>query len=227
MASSADQEQTARTALASIYSIIPVSFAVIGMQIFMCCYGFIVYKETPKGIRKSRKAYVICSWIILIFFSISESADAVETFLLLADSKSSLEAVAVFKPKLEYSWWRISSSAGLWLANWVGDGMLVWGCFYVWYEHRWVVILPAFIFFGSCVTSTMALVYRVIWLADATKGPQLYPQLLQAWIFLSVAVNIIVTGLISFRLLRVRKQLSSGLSPQDLQIYLGSCCHPG
>ncbi|KAH6885105.1 hypothetical protein BKA70DRAFT_129217 [Coprinopsis sp. MPI-PUGE-AT-0042] len=221
MASTVDQEQSARMALTSFYSIIPVSFAVIGMQIFMCCYGFIVYKETPQSIRKGRRVYIICSWIILFFFSISQAADAVEIFLLLANSTSLLEAATVLRPKLEFSWWRIVSSAGLWFANWVGDGMLVWRCYHVWHEHRWVAIIPGSIFIGSCIASTIALTYRALWLADPSRGPQLYGQALQAWIFLSTAVNIIVTGLISIRLLGIRKQLSTVLSPQDLQIYLG------
>ena len=60
-----------------------------------------------------------------------------------------------------------------------------------------------------------------MWLEDASRGPQFYGKALQAWIFLSTAVNILVTGLISFRLLRIRKQLSAILAPQDLEIYLG------
>jgi hypothetical protein len=95
------------------------------MQIVMCCYGFIVYKETPESIRKTRRAYIICSWVILVFFSLSQSADAVETFLLLADSKSSIEAIAVVKPKVEYTWWRVCATAGLWFVSLVGDGLLV------------------------------------------------------------------------------------------------------
>jgi hypothetical protein len=63
--------------------------------------------------------------------------------------------------------------------------------------------------------------YRALWLANPSLGPQKYGQALQAWIFLSTAVNIIVTSLISIRLLRIRKQLSTVLSTQDLQIYLG------
>jgi hypothetical protein len=71
------------------------------------------------------------------------------------------------------------------------------------------------------VCSTLSLVYRVIWLIHPAKGPQLYGKVLQAWIFLSMSVNIIVTGLISFRLMRYRQQLTSVLSSQDLSIYLG------
>jgi hypothetical protein len=91
----------------------------------MCCYGLLLYRETPESIRKSRKFYVVCSWMILVFFSLSQCADAVETFLLLADSKSSVDAVTVVRPRVEFSWWRISASAGLWFVSWIGDGMLV------------------------------------------------------------------------------------------------------
>lgn len=157
--------------MTSFYSIIPVSFAVIGersrmnsrqnllniyphvgMQIFMCCYGFIVYKETPQSIRQGRRVYIICSWFILIFFSLSQAADAVEIFLLLANSTSLLQAATVLRPKLEFTWWRIVSSAGLWFANWVGDDMLVWRCYHVWHDHRWVAVLPGSVFIGSCST---------------------------------------------------------------------------
>jgi hypothetical protein len=148
MATTVNQEHSARMALTSFYSIIPVSFAVIGkhpplsltqhtnfpnhhatfyigMQIFMCCYGFIIYKETPQSIRKGRRVYLICSWTILFFFSMSQIADAVEIFLLLANSSTLLEAATVLRPKLEFTWWRLVSSSGLWIGNWVGDGLLV------------------------------------------------------------------------------------------------------
>jgi hypothetical protein len=73
-------------------------------------------------------------------------------------------------------------------------------------------------FICAAVASALTLVYRVLWLGDEGRGEQLTAVMLQAWIF---SVNIIVTALISSRLLHMRRQLSSVLSPQDLQIYLG------
>ena len=91
----------------------------------MCIFGLTIYFETPKPQRKGRLSYVICSWLILVLFSLSETADAVLTFNVMANSTSNLDALKRLRPLYEATWWRIGSSICLLPVNWLGDGLLV------------------------------------------------------------------------------------------------------
>ncbi|TFK22032.1 hypothetical protein FA15DRAFT_623113 [Coprinopsis marcescibilis] len=221
MSSTIAQEAAARMSMTSLYTIIPVSFAVIGMQIFMCLFGAIIFSETPRSSRKGRGPYIAASWLILVLFSLSQVADGVEVFNLLANSTSHLQAVTQLKNQYEYSWWRISTTTCLYICNWVGDGLLLYRCYKIWNDQPWIVVLPVLTYIASCGLCVASIVNRVKWLADASIGPGPYGTTLKAYLFLSVSVNCMATALISFRLLRIRRQLSQVLSKQDLRIYLG------
>lgn len=69
----------------------------------------------------------------------------------------------------------------------------------------------------------MAMAWRVKWLANAHDevAARLSPLFLQSWIFLSIGVNVIVTGLVAYRLLKIRRQMATALAARDLKIYLG------
>ncbi|KAG2010595.1 hypothetical protein CC2G_013408 [Coprinopsis cinerea AmutBmut pab1-1] len=250
MSSTIEEEKAARMALTALYTIIPVSFTVIGefylsvslpyarltlpfpsppytlhtapgMQIVMCTFGFIIYRETPKDMRRGRRMYIIWSWTILTLFTLSQVADALEMFNLLINSTSPAQALRVLKPKYEYTWWRLSTSIGLWICNWIGDGLLLYRCFKIWSDKMWVCVLPALAYVGSCAVSLLAIGLRIKWSQNHAAGPGQYGKALQGWIFLSISVNCVVTALISFRLLRIRRQLATVLSPQDLHVYVG------
>ncbi|KAH6907481.1 hypothetical protein BKA70DRAFT_1283124 [Coprinopsis sp. MPI-PUGE-AT-0042] len=187
------EESAARVLLTVYYTVVPISFAAIGMQLVMCGFGQTVYGESSMEERKDRRMYIICT----------------------------SDALARVKPQIAKEWWRQwVTGICLSLCNFIGDGLLVWRCYNVWAEHRWISIVPCATYLAQialCIVSGVFLHLR-----NKTPATQLaYVQTLQAWIFLSVAVNCMVTGLISWRLFRIRKDLAGILSREDLRIYLG------
>ncbi|KAJ2918804.1 hypothetical protein MD484_g1639, partial [Candolleomyces efflorescens] len=213
------REEFAYATVRTLYGITVGSFVAIGVQLFMCIYGLSLYFETPKHIRHGRLPYIIISWTIFILFCLSQTGDAVQAFSFLYHGEAD-DPISILKlrQKDDHTWWRLGSSSCIYLVNWIADGLLLYRCSIIWTEKRWVCIPPGLAYLASMAMSLVT-IYSVATSADAIK--RINARALSAWIYLSVSLNVVVTILISFRLLRLRKQLSKYLPAKDLAVYLG------
>ncbi|KAF9524522.1 hypothetical protein CPB83DRAFT_773622, partial [Crepidotus variabilis] len=181
-----------------------------GIQLFMCIYGFTVFLESTPTIRKGLRSYMIVSFLILSLFIVSQIPDGYEIFTLLSKSTNAVKAVRLRK-KEDHTWWKITSTCTLTFVNWIGDGLLLYRLWILWVGRRWVLALVMTVYLASVgVIAT----YNNPWVRFNART-------LSAWIFLSVAVNCLVTGLILYRLLSVRREVHEVMPKRDLEMYYG------
>ncbi|KAJ2936318.1 hypothetical protein H1R20_g779, partial [Candolleomyces eurysporus] len=91
----------------------------------------------------------------------------------------------------------------------IADALLIYRLYMIYIEHWWVTILPA-------LTSVAAVVLFFVGnyvQGGAASGP--------ASTALTVTTTVIITSLISFRLLRARRSLSKLLPSADMHLYTG------
>ncbi|KAJ2936650.1 hypothetical protein H1R20_g465, partial [Candolleomyces eurysporus] len=183
-----------------------------GILFFISVYGFSVYLETPRNLRKGRTRYIALSLIITALTVLSASLESAWLFGVLFTDTSG-NGFNESMNRNGRSWERFTSP-GLSMATVVlGDGLLVYRCYVVWKRTWWVVILPSLTLISALVISVLSVVFEV----DA-KDPAKFES---ARTLLTVSTNILATGLISFYLLRARYRLSYIFPPKELQLYTG------
>ncbi|RXW21395.1 hypothetical protein EST38_g4455 [Candolleomyces aberdarensis] len=110
-------------------------------------------------------------------------------------------------------WMYLASSSGLGLVIMIGDALLVYRCYIVCVEYWWVTILPM-------MTSLSALV--LFFMMDYPTGQDNSTvNYSAASTLLTVSTNIIVTTLITIRLLCARRTLANLLPSADVRVYTG------
>ncbi|RXW20217.1 hypothetical protein EST38_g5640 [Candolleomyces aberdarensis] len=112
------------------------------------------------------------------------------------------------------TWGRLVTIAVLTAVVSVGDLLLVYRCYIVWAHLRWVVIPPAL----TCLGALGMGIYILFVTTDGQRQEAAYEI---SRVFLTVATNLMVTVLIAFHLLRMRRSLSKLLPKQDHQLYTG------
>ncbi|KAH6902260.1 hypothetical protein BKA70DRAFT_1157460 [Coprinopsis sp. MPI-PUGE-AT-0042] len=185
-----------------------VEMGVAGMQMFMWLYMASIFLETPREVRKTRLPYLVISFIIMALFTIVAVCEAIQEFPILFEASSIVR-------QLEEEGWadvekyystpmsKIIPVAGD-IAIWIADGLLVYRCYVIWAGHLWVTAVPAIIYLASLGINIYThippynSVFRSIPLDVAN-------------VFLSVGVNVIVTSLISGRLLHAQRQLRKSI----------------
>ena len=208
-----------------------------GIQLFVCSYGLSLFLETPKHIRKGRIPYIVVSWVIFVLFCLAQTGDAYQMFEILYHGAAD-DPMDVLRLRHEddHVWWRLSSTFCIYVVNWIADGLLVsyfeasqeerkltgrqrvYRCYIIWTEKRWVCILPFLAYLSSMA---MAIVTFVSIRSSTSILARINTKALSSWIYLSVGVNFLVTGLITFRLLRLRRQMAQFMPMSELRVYLG------
>ncbi|KAJ2926530.1 hypothetical protein H1R20_g10559, partial [Candolleomyces eurysporus] len=112
------------------------------------------------------------------------------------------------------TWGRLVTIAVLTAVVSVGDFLLVYRCYIVWAHLRWVAIPPAL----TCLASLGMGIYTLFVTTDGQRQEAAYEV---SRVFLTVATNLMVTGLIAYHLLRTRRSLSKLLPNQDNRLYAG------
>ncbi|VDB90022.1 unnamed protein product [Peniophora sp. CBMAI 1063] len=115
------------------------------------------------------------------------------------------------------AWWNTLGSATDIVIVWMGDALLLYRCYIIWSGKWKVIVLPALIYLASIALSLCVLVESAL---PATKAFFAVGQLINftvPWIALTSALNVILTALICYRILRVRFQLRSALK-HDIEL---------
>ncbi|KAJ2913709.1 hypothetical protein MD484_g6701, partial [Candolleomyces efflorescens] len=181
----------------------------VGINLFMSLYGLSVFLETSEPLRKGRKRYITASFAITTLFAFTASLDMANIFQPLFNSTSPTDWSELMA--LDVTRWKFITghvSAGLYVA--IGDALLVYRCYIVCVEYRWLTILPAL----TTLAGLALFITQTFLINDKLSAP-----LFSACIFLTVSTNIIVTALITFRLLRARRALEKVLPSADMRVY--------
>ncbi|KAH6912327.1 hypothetical protein BKA70DRAFT_1267208 [Coprinopsis sp. MPI-PUGE-AT-0042] len=212
-----------------------VSAALWGIQAFMAADGFSAYLKIPKEGRKGHLHFVTFSCILLAVSSTSLVLDIWVVFNnLFKAGPNGRSYIEVFRQDSENNalMRRVLIVCGAMgdLTVVAGDILLLWRCFMMWSNRQWVTILPLFACAGSIVSRIAG------WIIVRSKRYLLAGALVEVSMVaesLSVSMNVMVTGLILFRLWRAWLAMSSMSRPEATSHILEChgnphriCCSP-
>lgn len=194
-----------------------LSLLAVGVQMFMCIYGTMLFCDTSKAIRRGRGPYIILSWVLWTLLCIDTFVDADFLYRALMNSREPSEFPK--QRKEEYNWVVFSGCVSTTLIVVLGDAMMLYRCFFVWRHKRWVLVIPGLCFLASTVFAGL-FVAPAFELPRWSEGDLTFGAL---WAFTSVATNISLTCLIAWRLVGARRSISLICSPSDayLKTYTG------
>ncbi|KAH6902143.1 hypothetical protein BKA70DRAFT_1157439 [Coprinopsis sp. MPI-PUGE-AT-0042] len=202
MASSNEDLNTAgRTYAASQFASTALGIALLAVQAFMVLYGLSAFLGTPKAERKGRLRFIIISWIILLTSSVDTIIDLSAAYRVLYSGgptgKSYMEVLIKEANESPGAVTGIASDAMLLVCIAVGDVLMLWRCFILWKERKWIVALPILTCIGTIVSYSVSLASR------RSNTRSIYKAVI-ASTSLSVATNLLVTCLILYRLILAR-----------------------
>ncbi|KAH6895053.1 hypothetical protein BKA70DRAFT_1531969 [Coprinopsis sp. MPI-PUGE-AT-0042] len=192
-----------------------VQLVSIGLQLFMCLYGLIIFLESPREVRKGRVPYIFVSFLILslsIVWAVTGSYSGYHTLFntVPGDQMRTKEAMQRFgRGTAAYGVGRIVST----FIAFVGDGLLLCRCYFFWADKKWVVILPALTYGASVAMGFLQMLWVEVypgWKIDFSV----------AWISLTAALNALITATISFRLLVAYYKNKEYLPSTSSKVYL-------
>ncbi|KAH6912358.1 hypothetical protein BKA70DRAFT_1098308 [Coprinopsis sp. MPI-PUGE-AT-0042] len=176
----------------------------IGVQVFLVIYASSTFLETPRDQRWGRLCFIMTSWGILVLSSMSTVIVLILNFKTYRNPSYT---------HFSTSDWHISSLANTTHALVVaaGDFLMVWRCFTLWENRKWVLILPSLTGLGSSGD------YFLLRSENQILNIEESLHLENAWlaaICLSVSTNIMTTCLILFPLAQTWWVMSRALAVQ-------------
>ncbi|KAH6908445.1 hypothetical protein BKA70DRAFT_1222651 [Coprinopsis sp. MPI-PUGE-AT-0042] len=170
------------------------------------------YVEAPTEIRRRRRPYVITSLFILLLSCSAAIFDGIHIYnILLGVTPGPEHSLGGYKVIMDNLTLGSVASLTFDIALWIADGVLVYRCYVVWFDRPWVSVIPA-----------------ILWLTNIGINLRTYipldfsdNKLNVADICLREALNILITTLISIRLIRVHRRLTRDLPDTTHKLYIG------
>ncbi|KAG2008437.1 hypothetical protein CC2G_013869 [Coprinopsis cinerea AmutBmut pab1-1] len=184
---------------------------IVGMQIFAVISILVFHGESPLVTKRQRRPYVISSCIILVLSALGISIDLVKfaNFIIrVADGRAS-------DPGADTAWWALMGDVCNFLAVVFGDAVLVYRCYIIWNDRKWVITVPVLLLLSFIALGIASAAYDL----DDHKHDIGFTS---AWHFASAALNTVVTALIVGRLIHSRRRLAKLTSATNPRMYTGA-----
>ncbi|TFK20085.1 hypothetical protein FA15DRAFT_759602 [Coprinopsis marcescibilis] len=207
---SIDLDRVANVTVASAFVNLTLTMVFVGAQMFMSFYGLTVYLATPEHLQKGRRGYIVLSLVILILFTTLASLDLITLFTVLLKAGSypgrQLYSVNPTYSDQLISWDGIVQMISTIVFVAASEGLLLYRAFILW-RDRWWVCAPLFVLYMASVALVITCYIPVPSIVNN-------PYLIEAWIILSVILNISTTGVLIFRLVSMNRQIGAVLTFQ-------------
>ncbi|KAH6914660.1 hypothetical protein BKA70DRAFT_1557055 [Coprinopsis sp. MPI-PUGE-AT-0042] len=199
----------------SRYANTTLTYVDVGIQLFMCLYGTSVLLGAPRELRKGRFRFIAIGFVILVTSIITAVIDSVDTCATLLNAGPAGADIVRQWTLVETSSLSIVYKIVLNLSVVIGDVLMVWRCYVIWQDRKWVVLPPTIALVAATVTGMILAPPKLTGSASNT--------LIISSILLSVSVNTMVTILITARLAQTRKvvaQAFPGRKPSPMYTHV-------
>ncbi|EIM88470.1 uncharacterized protein STEHIDRAFT_167753 [Stereum hirsutum FP-91666 SS1] len=115
------------------------------------------------------------------------------------------------------AWLNVLGSAADVATNVMGDELLLYRCYMIWGSNIWIILFPSILYVASTAMAIVTVVQSSLpggFILDGKSENFGVP-----WVTLTVSLNIILTSMICGRLLFMRRQVRSVLSPEMASMY--------
>jgi len=204
----------------SFYIGIVVAAMLYGLQFAMFCQSTYFQLKGPRQDRKGDRFYIAYGAIILVLITFATSANAVYGQLMWIEHRDYPGGPAAYFMENASIWVQTLGSAADVTGNVMGDALLLYRCYIIFGSKLWVIIGPTLIFVLSTVMAIITVVMSGLPNANLFRGAPVNFGII--WISATVGFNVIVTVMISARLLMARKSLQAVGGPEFCSVYTGA-----
>lgn len=125
----------------------------IGIQIFMVTYGIAVFLETPRPERKGRRRYMVISLLLFIIPTLGAMTMFYRYFTMWWDAQSAIDYGR--RRGWQLLWASMINDVTLNFSISLGDALLLYRCYIVWADKKWVIVVPALTYAASVGASSL------------------------------------------------------------------------
>ncbi|KAF5353569.1 hypothetical protein D9757_013705 [Collybiopsis confluens] len=201
----------------SYYYGIIFSSLIYGVQLTMCVLSTYIY-TTKRG---QGKIYVMLGLAMMFFRTIGFFPNVVLLNFMWINHRDYPGGPLAYVAANTSVWWQVLGNLASQITFFIADAILVFRCYVIWNSDWRIIVFPALTYLTSVAMALVLTVETAIPGSNFFAGIQVNFGI--AWATFSVVTNVVVTSLISLKLIRARHQLKE-LLPNDeesLRTYTG------
>ncbi|KAF8520740.1 hypothetical protein BU17DRAFT_88625 [Hysterangium stoloniferum] len=189
-----------------------------GVCMYMFFHSLTLYFGFQKDLRQQYRLYMIIGTSSVFFDTIAVFANVVLMQFMWIDHRDFEGGPLGYFLAHSSAWWQVLGTATAMVANFIGDGLLIYRCYIIWHGSWLIITFPILLYLGSVA---MALVTLVQSARPGDFFTGIAVNFGVPWAVLSVTLNVFVTTIIIVRLMGARRRLK-GIMPRDaLSVYTG------
>ncbi|KAJ7275693.1 hypothetical protein C8J57DRAFT_225562 [Mycena rebaudengoi] len=195
-------------------------FAILyGVQICMFFMSAYFLWTNPKT-DKTRYVYIGYSAALLALITVAMSANLFYGEQMWINHRDFEGGPAAYFGTHIADWYNTFGTAADVTANVLGDGLMLYRCYVFWGSISiWIIAFPALLFLGSTTMGIVMTIQSGLPGGDIFHGTAVNFGI--PWLVLTIVFNILVTGMIGFRLISISRSMRNVLSKERADVYVG------
>ncbi|KAJ7264162.1 hypothetical protein C8J57DRAFT_1470406 [Mycena rebaudengoi] len=196
--------------------------ALWGIQLFMFFASVSLTWNGEASVRKQSMSYIIVGAVLLACLSIAVFVNGAFLEYMWIDHRYAAGGPMGYMEANSSVWWETLGTVATQFGQFLGDGLLLYRCFIIWNRRQSIMFFPLLLYFGAIAMGIMTAVQGAVPNSNFFRGKVV--DFGVPWASLSVSLNVAITALISYRILRARsviKKLREGEGSRSLNVYVG------
>ncbi|KIK36888.1 hypothetical protein CY34DRAFT_489634 [Suillus luteus UH-Slu-Lm8-n1] len=203
----------------ALYIGITISTVIYGGNLFLYVYSTYMLMTSSKPMQR-RLFYACFGGLLFLLLTVSSASNAAFGELMWIERRNNPGGPPAFFAANLAAWYNAFGTAADCASNILTDGLLLYRCYIIWGSSLRVIIIPAIIYLGSISMAVMMVIESAMPMSDLWQG--LAAQFGISWVALTVSFNVIVTALITFRLLLFHHRVQFVLTNVQRNVYTGT-----
>lgn len=196
-----------------------IATVIYGGILFLYAYSTYLLMTSSKPVQRRRLFYICYGGLLLLLLTVSAASNEAVGELMWIEKRNNPGGPPAFLAANLAAWYNVFGTAADCASNILTDGLLLYRCYIIWGSSLPVIVIPAIIYLGSGSMAVMMVIESAMPMSDIWQG--LAAQFGISWVALTVSFNIIVTALITSRLLFFHRRVRSVLTREQRSTYTG------
>lgn len=203
-----DDAEIALAYLHSLFIAINLDFVAGGLSLCLAGVTLISFLRLPSEVRKTKLPFLLLSLALCLIYVVHATIDTYIVKTVMSFGSVSLTEEEM-KSKLEVA--STTDSMIQIVTSVVSNSTMIYRCYILYSDRLWVLALPVLLELASIGTGIPAAFVTIRSTGLVALGERTITSLTATWFFLSVAVNVVVTSLIIFKLLIAQHRLAKNM----------------
>ncbi|KAF9008488.1 hypothetical protein BDZ89DRAFT_1025173 [Hymenopellis radicata] len=194
-----------------------------GIDFYMYCQSLYIFMFKPRNRSgSSDRMYPILGGAMIFFLTMALFANVVFLDFMWIGHRDFEGGPLAYLSFASSIWFQVLGTVADQIVYFISDGILIYRCYIIWNSSLPIVILPILLYLASIAVAIILAV------ETATPGVNFFTgstvNFALMWGGFSIAVNVLVTGLIAFKIITARKRFQTAvpLEADSLRVYTGA-----